>query len=307
MDQPRILLLPNLSKPAVEEALTNLRPWLKERSAVLTERSMHDVNDHGVADLPDADLAIVLGGDGTLLGMARKLAERDIPLIGVNFGKLGFLAEFSLEDLRKHWDNIVSGSGPVSQRRLLRVRCFDAPDPSDSSDSNFPSEADLPQEVKFESLAMNDAVMTAGPPYRLIEIGLAIDPRRPDDRATTFRADGLIVATPSGSTAYNLAAGGPIVAPGVDGVSVTAICPHSLNARPIVAPMDCRIWLTADTVNPGTDLVIDGQERYRMTTGQRVLLTALQEKVALIQNPDLSYWSMLAHKMGWGHGPRERA
>jgi len=299
-NNPRIVLISNLGKPMVQDALRDFVPWLSSRATIVEQSPLDALNQDSVNQWPQADLAIVLGGDGTLLSVGRLLANKPIPMIGVNFGKLGFMAEFMLEDIYEHWDNITHGRCRTSPRYLVRTEVFD-----ESVSAYGMGDPPLPAPI-FRGLAMNDVVITAGPPYRLIELGLAIDPRHGQDRATTFRGDGLIISTPTGSTAYNLAAGGPVVAPGVDGLCVTAICPHSLNARPIVASLDSQIWLQADVVNEGTDLVLDGQERHQLKPNQQVRLTRHPTALKLVHNPSLSYWSMLSHKMHWGHGPKKR-
>jgi NAD+ kinase len=156
----------------------------------------------------------------------------------------------------------------------------------------------------FRSVAMNDAVVTAGPPYRMIELGLVIEPITPSTRATRFAGDGLIISTPSGSTAYNLASGGPIVSPGVDALTVTPICPQSLAFRPIVISAAHDVWLALHSVNTGTTLVIDGQESCSLHADQQVRVSRHPSTVCLIHNPDYNYWSMLAEKMQWAARPR---
>ena len=302
-ERPRIWLLPNLSKPPVVEALREFRPWLDERADVVATPDARHMSDAEIASIPEADFGIVLGGDGTLLAQSRKLVSRGVPLLGVNFGKLGFLAEFDLDSFKEHWDDMAARkTHRVTERVLLSANVY--ADGAPLFDLHEEQSDAAPSEPVFSAIAMNDAVITAGPPYRMLELGMAIDPRTHEQRATTYRADGLIVATASGSTAYNLAAGGPIVAPDVDAFCVTAICPHSLNARPIVCSADSDIWIHIDQCNPGTDLVIDGQRRHRLEAGQQLHVHRLPDKLTLIQNPSLNYWSMLSHKMHWGHGPR---
>ncbi|HEX7010748.1 MAG TPA: NAD(+)/NADH kinase, partial [Phycisphaeraceae bacterium] len=163
----------------------------------------------------------------------------------------------------------------------------------------------MPQPL-FRSVAMNDAVITAGPPYRMIELELAIEPSVSRTSATRFAGDGVIVATPSGSTAYNIAAGGPIVSPGIDGLCVTAICPQSLAFRPIVYSASSDTWVAVHRANAGTTLVIDGQISCRLEVGQQVLIRRHDQSLQLVHNPSLSYWQMLASKMHWAARPRPR-
>jgi len=295
-----VVILANHGKPVVTEALRSFRGWLEERADVVGEPDIFAMTRRDVADWPAADFAIVLGGDGTMLRLARLTLDAGLPLLGVNFGKLGFLAEFSLDDVKTHWDRIVAGGCRNSVRMMLDVRVY-APDAPQWGINGSDGSAVDPT---FATVCMNDAVIAAGPPYRLIEIELAIEPAQANASATTFLGDGVVVATPTGSTAYNLAAGGPIVSPGIDGLCITAICPHSLAARPIVTSDRCDVWLHARTVNDGTSLVIDGQESCKLEKGQQVCIRKHTKSVRLIHNPEYNYWTMLAHKMHWAASPR---
>jgi NAD+ kinase len=153
-------------------------------------------------------------------------------------------------------------------------------------------------------LAMNDAVITAGPPYRMVEFEVAIEPAMVKRPAVTISGDGLIVATPSGSTAYNLSNGGPIVSPDVEALMLSAISPYTLAFRPIVFSAESDIWITLIRANEGTALVIDGQASMLLEEGQRVRVTRHPQRLNLVQNPTLTYWTMLAHKMRWAARPR---
>jgi NAD+ kinase len=294
--KPRILLLANLRKPQVTDALKELKPWLAERTTSITEVDSHEINPQIAAKLPAADLAVVLGGDGTLLAQARALAERPLPLPGVNFGKLGFMAEFSIDDLKEHWLLIASGRCHSTHRIMLDVSVHHTRRATDPPRSDHV--------VAFQCLAVNDAVITAGPPFRMIELELILDPHGDGHFSTLFAADGVIISTPSGSTAYNLAAGGPIVSPQVDAICVTPLCPHSLSFRPIItrAEADTRVRLVRG--NEGTTLVIDGQNSVRLYDGSEVRVKRSERSFNLLHNPSLSYWKLLAKKLHWAARPR---
>ncbi|MEO1237850.1 MAG: NAD(+)/NADH kinase, partial [Planctomycetota bacterium] len=236
----------------------------------------------------------VLGGDGTFLSQARLMVDRGIPLLGVNFGKVGFLAEFEIEDVKEHWDEIVRGGCTVTQRIMINVDVMPVGTPQWDG-------ADVEPEHTY--IAMNDAVVTAGPPFRMVEMTLAIEPEFSKRPALVFGGDGIIVATASGSTAYNLSVGGPIVSPGVDALVVSAIAPQSIAFRPIVFGADCDVWVTMNRANPGTTLVIDGQESTSIAEGQQIRIRRHANAVSLIQNPKRSYWNMLSHKMHWAVRP----
>ncbi|QQE12312.1 NAD(+)/NADH kinase [Planctomycetota bacterium] len=296
-NKPRILILANRIKPQVVEAMHSFRPWLEDRAEIVAEPDTKMLFREDAAELPKADFAIVLGGDGTLLSQARTLVDLEIPMIGVNFGKVGFLAEFSIADIKRHWKCICSGGCRMSHRLMLDVMIFatGTPEWGDGED-------EMPEPI-FRSVSLNDAAVVAGPPFRMIEIELAIEPKITRSSATTINGDGLIVATPSGSTAYNLAAGGPIVSPGIDGICISAIAPQSIAFRPIVFDADCDVWLSLKHTNPGTELVLDGQESCRLEQGQQILIKKHPRVLKLVHNPDMNYWGLLAKKMHWAARP----
>ena len=292
------MVMANVSRDAVAESLVEFRPWLAQRATIVAEPDIASLTDEVVAGLPEADFAIVLGGDGTILSLARRLLEKGVPLLGVNFGKLGFLAEFSIDDVKQHWDQIASGGCRVTNRLMIDVSVFTADTPLWGGAEGETGTA------KFHQVAMNDAVVTAGPPFRMIELMLAIQPEPGRASATAFVGDGVVVSTPSGSTAYNMATGGPIVSPGVNVLCVSAICPQSLAFRPIVFSADRDVWLRVVRANEGTTLVIDGQESVKLEPDEQVLIRRHEKTLTLIHNPDLNYWTMLAKKMRWAASPR---
>ena len=296
--KPRLIILANRDKRMVTEALESFRPWLAERAVVVAEPSIRELDRHLADQLPEADYALVLGGDGTLLAQAREIVDLDIPIVGVNFGKLGFLAEFSLSELKRHWHLLENGEFKVSERMMLSVSVYEPEVPE------WGTGLEALPEPGFKCLALNDAVITAGRPFRMVELELAIDPRELRTRATTFSGDGVIVSTPSGSTAYNLAAGGPIVSPGIEAMCITPICPHSLAFRPIVISAASDVWIRAAQANEGTTLVIDGQQSIHLASGEQVHIERHVKRIRLVQNPELNYWKMLAQKMRWAARPR---
>lgn len=283
----RVLLIANRDKPEVVEAMKAFRPWLEQRAQIIAEP---DACSHEPITLPGDPrpaTVIVLGGDGTLLSQARRVADLEMPLIGVNFGKLGFLAEFSLEDLQTHWDTVTSTDAPVSRRLLIETQLYTNGD-------------DKPA---FRSLAMNDCVITAGRPFRMIDLELKINPHRNLGAGTGFGGDGVIVATPSGSTAHNASAGGPILAPDVEAMIVTPICPQSLAFRSIVVHGDDAVVVTLRQANAGTTLVIDGQVTQPLAAGDRIRFAGYPQRIRIVKNPAMGYWTRLAKKMNWAVGP----
>jgi len=295
-NRPRVIVLANKDRPAVAEALATLRPWLDERARVVAEPDGARFDHAAAGKLPAADLLLVLGGDGTILGQARNTVDLGLPMIGVNVGKLGFLTEFTFEDLQTHWDKIAAGQCGEGQRTMIEVMVL-------PPDADYrPARLD-PAACSFRSLGLNDAVITAGEPFRMIELGLSIDPPPDRLRPTVFSGDGVIVSTPSGSTAYNLSSNGPIVNPDLDALCITPICPHSLAFRPIVACASCNVHVRVQRPNPGTALVIDGQVSVGLKTDEQVLVRRYGKTLRLLVNPGVSYWQMLARKMHWAVRP----
>lgn len=283
-----------MKKEPVVKAIEEFGPWLRERADVVAVMDTWDTRDGFDVEPPECDLTLVLGGDGTFLSQARVMVDRGVPLLGVNFGKVGFLAEFEIEDVKAHWDAIASGSCRHTERVMIDVDVMPLGTPQWKGEGVEP---------EHSYIAMNDAVITAGPPFRMVEMDLAIEPDVSQRSALTFGGDGIIVATASGSTAYNLSVGGPIVSPGVDALVVSAIAPQSIAYRPIVFGADCDVWITMNRANEGTTLVIDGQQSTTILEGQQVRIQRHPNRLQLIQNPNRTYWNMLSHKMHWAVRP----
>lgn len=283
----RVLVAANYDKPMVTEALEWFRPWLAQRADIVAEVDAFDGTSLDV----QADLALVLGGDGTVLGVARRLVDLGVPMVGINFGKLGFLAPFALEDVQDTWDDLAAGNFAFSRRVMLEASICE------------PGQT----QPCFTSLAMNDAVITAGPPFRMIEMELLINPgdaKLPPSNSTYFSGDGVIVATPTGSTAYNLSAGGPVIAPDVDGLVITPICPHTLSFRPLVLSAQDRISLRVLRANPGTAVVLDGQVCSPLAAGAVLSVRTYHRRLRVVVNPRATYWQTLATKMHWAARPK---
>jgi len=227
------------------------------------------------------DRIVVLGGDGTLIGVARSLGADQIPLIGVNVGKLGFLAEFSVAELKQHFDRAVSDDEIISRRTVLQISV--EPDGG----------------VRDMSIAINDCVIQAGSPFRIIKLGIAVN----GEHLTDVAGDGLIVCTPSGSTAHNLSAGGPILEAGVDAIVMTPLCPHSLTHKPLVIERESVIDIHARGVNEGTTAIIDGQVSFPLLPGDKVSIRRFSADFQLVHNPGHARWHNLVTKLQWGRSP----
>ncbi|MCW5776894.1 MAG: NAD(+)/NADH kinase [Phycisphaeraceae bacterium] len=247
--------------------------------------------DAASLDAAGADLIVVLGGDGTLLSTARRTVGLGVPLLGVNLGRLGFMAEFDLASLAAHGASLF-GEAPLRLHELALLRA---------------SVVSPGGAARFEGLALNECAITAGPPYRMVELGLGID----GEPGPIVSGDGLIVSTPTGSTAYNVSAGGPIVAPGVGAFVITPIAAHTLSFRPIVVPETARVEIAALRVNReagggGTTLVLDGQVRTPLDAGERVVLSRDGRGVRFVRNPEGSFWATVVEKLHWAARPRMR-
>jgi NAD+ kinase len=278
----RLLIAANLDKPDVHTALDAVRQHVR------TPHEICGILANGDSDLPASapDLMLVLGGDGTLLSAARWLKGKRIPLMGVNFGRLGFLASFTPAEFLQYLDMALAGQLRARPRMTIDI-------------SVRPPDSEVP---RFNSMALNDAVITAGEPFHMVELEISAD----GQTGIRFAGDGAIVSTPSGSTAYNISAGGPIIGASVDCICVTPICPHSLAFRPVVIAPSSTIQIVARELNPGTTLLCDGQVRCRLNRGDRVLIQRGEHNVFILDNPHHREWRTLAEKLHWAISPDYR-
>lgn len=274
----RVAVLGSPDKRGAAEALARARQWLAGRSEVVFAELTYD-GQRALAARPD--LLMVLGGDGTLIAVVHNLAEHQVPILGVNLGKLGYLADFTLVDLEREGDFLFSGELPITRRAMMNVRL-----------------ENLDGRVR-EWPAVNDCVVVAGQPFRMIELIVEVD----GDEVANVRGDGLIVATPSGSTAHNLAAGGPIVEPTGQAFILTPICPHALTYRPLVMDARRRILIRVVQANPGTTAAVDGRTCLPFQASDRITITRYAADFQLVRNPKRSEWHALRRKLRWGEGP----
>lgn len=229
----------------------------------------------------EATLAIVFGGDGSVLAAARLLGGRPIPLVGVNVGKMGFLAELTETELNSRLADILSGRGRVVERLMLQaqVRTGDT--------------------LSEPRLALNDVVLNGGSRLRMMTVTLLVN----GEETITYDGDGIIVSTPVGSTAYSLSAGGPIATPGLDVLIVTPICPHSLTNRSLVVSADSELELVPVRPERPTAVTLDGQELIELSVGQQVLVKAAPNRLKLVETGTRTFFTTLREKMNWGALP----
>ena len=270
--------------------LTDIAAWLEARGITpvfetATAALVPPAPKRRVADkralVDQVDMVVVLGGDGTLLGMADRIGEARSPIaiLGVNFGSLGFLTEVTLPELYPSLDAAVSGRAHIEERLMLRSTTIRA------------------GTTVAEHIVLNDVVVTKGARSRMIDLSVWIG----DEFVTRVKADGLIVATPTGSTAYNLASGGPIVQPSVDALIVTPIAPHTLTNRPIVipAPSPVRIQPQMDD-HDEVFATFDGQAGLQLRAGDELRVGQAEQKLRLIRPSTRSYFEVLRRKLKWG-------
>jgi len=293
----RLLIVANRDKPAVVAALQGLLPRIKQKFQVV------DVDTDHKADLSktESDAILALGGDGTLLSAARRLGGRQIPLLGVNFGRLGFLASFTPQQFEEHFETFAAGKLPVSARLVIEASVVPCGDPCNVADRQ-----QVTARRRFTAPALNDAVITAGAPFHMIELEIAADGGDEGingGAGVRYFGDGVIVSTASGSTAYNVSAGGPIISPNVDALCITPLCPHSLSFRPVVISSNSTVLVTATRLNAGTTLWCDGQQGTRLEAGERTIIRKRPEPVLLVENPDAREWHTLAEKLNWAASP----
>jgi len=225
-----------------------------------------------------SDLLLVLGGDGTLLAAARVAAPRGIPILPINMGSLGFLTSFMLKELYPALEDILDGRLTISERVMLHA------------------ELQRGDKILDKQTVLNEVVINKGALARMIELELSID----QDFVCRYRADGLIVASPTGSTAYSLSAGGPIVHPSVESFLITPICPHTLSDRPVVVGDTSIIEVKLSAGTESVFLTLDGQKGIPLQATDRVRITRAQQLLKLIQTPNKSYFEILRNKLKWG-------
>jgi NAD+ kinase len=281
----RVGLVARPDAAGAQDVIIHLLDWLATRglSVTLEKETAGMVPTASVpavlkSDLPaQVDLLIVLGGDGTLLSMARAVGDLGVPMLGVNFGGLGFLTATTLDEMVPAIEAFLAGRMAVDERMMLAARVVRG------------------EQALAEHSALNDVVITKAAMSRIINLRVAVDGRY----ATAYRADGLIISTPTGSTAYSLSAGGPILFPTMDAVVLTPIASHTLTNRPIVLAAADRIDVTLLT-DQETMLTIDGQVGVPLRVGDTVEVRRAAARIRLARFPHTDFFSVLRTKLKWG-------
>lgn len=299
--KPKLVIIGDPQKQGVGQAIDKFIGFAKDKSDIIGRFSIDQLQMpcedalNPIAEqqlqiqdiLKDCDYAIVFGGDGSIIATSRSVANANVPVIGVNVGKLGFLAEFSVEELEDFFPHLTEGTVVIDKRMMLNCTVFN-------------TDKDGKQKEVYCSAAINDVFITSGPPFRMIELRIFVD----SQPLAGCVSDGLIISTPTGSTAYNLSAGGPIISPMMNAMVITPICPHSLSFRPIVINANSNIEVQGLRVNQGTTVAIDGQISLGLSSNNIIKITRHTDDFHTVNNPLRNQWDTLATKLSWAEKPR---
>jgi NAD+ kinase len=273
----RVLVLGVGAKSQVRALAARLEPWLEQRVRIVGI----DLEQKMDLSRTKADLTIVLGGDGAMLRAARQMGHNQIPVVGVNVGKLGFLTEFTEGEFHDRFEAVLRGEYHVGEHLVLECTAADS------------------QGRTEKHLVFNDVVVSAGPPFQLIDIDLTID----GEPVTTYSGDGLILSTPVGSTAHSLAAGGPILRQELEAVVITPICPHTLANRPLVDRADKEYELVVTRASRGAKLILDGQIQRPVRRQAPIRVRRAPVHFKLVRTEGHNYYRTLSDKLRWGGQP----
>jgi NAD+ kinase len=289
-DIKRIGIVVKPHQPDALRTICDVVQWLADRGMAVVggpeierERIEHETGC-AVAQLnhdelaASVDLMLVLGGDGTMIATARMLGDHEVPVLGVNYGGLGYLAEFRIEELYLALESILNGNYRLDRRVMLAAELLRG------------------SEVLTRMRVLNDVVINKSALARIIEIEVYLN----EQFVNSFRADGLIVSTPTGSTAYNLSAGGPVIYPSMNAIVITPICPFTLSNRPLVVPDDSDIELRLKTEREDVVLTLDGQVGTPMQVDDRVVIRKSHSTFNLVQPMNRNYFDVLRDKLRWG-------
>lgn len=280
----KVGIIANIAKEKSPEYTAALREWMLKRGL---EVYLEEGIAAKIGCLPGVekeklralvDLLVVFGGDGTILRTARLASKRDVPIVGINLGGFGYLTEVNLSEMFAALELILAGNFQIEKRMMLDVEIQGGEEPF------------------REGTVLNDVVINRGNLSRIVELETTVDGRY----LTTFKADGLIIATPTGSTAYSLAAGGPIIFPELNSILINPICPHTLTNRPVILPESAVIRVTLCTLEQGATVTLDGQVSFTVKYGDSVTIRKSRYITTLISSPHRGYLEILRTKLGWG-------
>ena len=268
-------LIYNKNRPGAERIVRELAAWLKDHGIKVLAEKGFDISQAEITDEIEVaarcDLMLVLGGDGTLLRAVRLMGDDQKPVLGINLGSLGFLTEISQDHIQQSMEQVIRGQYQVEERAIIQARCGDT-----------------------DYFALNDFDIRV--PTRLVELTVSIG----DEFVSRYYADGMLIATPTGSTAYSLSAGGPIVEPDMDAFVLTPICPHTLSLRPMIVSMKKTITVVVHGKNEEAVLVVDGQTVANLKNDQKLTITKADRKALLVRPAASSFYNILRTKLKWG-------
>lgn len=283
----KVGIIANIEKENIAGFAGALKKWLEDRSikVSLEANIAAAIGGSGGFKLEDlaskVDLIAVLGGDGTMLRTARYVAQHPVPIVGINMGTFGYLTEVNLNETYVALELILKGDFLTEKRMMLDVKIRRG------------------KKIIGSGIVLNDVVINRGNLSRIVELETVIN----NQYLTTYKSDGLIISTPTGSTAYSLSAGGPIVFPGKDLIIINPICPHTLTNRPIIFPENSDLQITLWSKESGATVTLDGQESYRISSGDVMTIRKSKHYTRLVLSPHRSYGEILRSKLGWGSLP----
>lgn len=279
-----IAIYPNINKAESAEVMERIHQYFADKDVRIVmskdKANMFNCQEYGVDKLADEqiDMGLSIGGDGTLLGVCRRLYDNKIPACGINIGRVGFLADIELSELETRLDSLLKGEYQIVERTVISGSVM--------SKGN----------KRFLGHALNDVVIGKGGLSRMLHLGMRIN----DIHINDYKADGVIVSTATGSTAYSLSAGGPIVNPNVQALLITPICPHTLDARPMIIPDTDEVQIYIAAVHQDIQMTFDGQESFQLLPGDVVYIRKGKNPARIIKFGDKNYYDTLKNKL-WGN------
>jgi len=287
MEIRRIGIIANVRKEKAPELIARLKSWAKDRGVeVVLEREIaQKMTEPGGVDREEigsrVDMVVAFGGDGTLLMAARSVRKFNVPILGINLGAFGYLTVFNLNEMIEALEMIYRGDYRTEKRMMLDVLIHGS------------------GKTQEDYSVLNDVVINRGNLSRMVDLEVIVD----DRYLTTYKADGLIISTPTGSTAYSLSAGGPIVFPVLDSIIINPICPHTLTNRPVMLPEGASIRVVLWTKGLGATATLDGQLSFDLRSGDSIVIRKSKYVTNLVTSPRREYLQILRSKLGWGGSP----
>ncbi|PKN19854.1 MAG: NAD(+) kinase [Deltaproteobacteria bacterium HGW-Deltaproteobacteria-6] len=283
----KVGIIANIEKENIAGFAGALKKWLEDRKIKVSleaniAAAIGKSGGFKIEDLASrVDLIAVLGGDGTMLRTARYVAQQNVPIVGINMGTFGYLTEVNLNETYAALELILKGDFLTEKRMMLDVKIRRG------------------NKIIGSGIVLNDVVINRGNLSRIVELETSIN----NQYLATYKSDGLIISTPTGSTAYSLSAGGPIVFPGKELIIINPICPHTLTNRPIIFPETSDLQITMWSKESGATVTLDGQESYRISSGDIMTIRKSKYYTRLVLSPHRSYGEILRSKLGWGSLP----